>query len=74
MSFSHKEIPLIDQFVKALVSLENLNRFRWHKVTNLKKTQLQGGCTLRFWNVIVIRSDSHSAGLVDFCLLKQFNL
>ena len=31
MSFSHKEIPLIDQFVKALVSLENLNRFRWHK-------------------------------------------
>ena len=28
MSFSHKEIPLIDQFVKAFVSLENLNRFR----------------------------------------------
>ena len=31
MSFSHKEIPLIDQFVKALVSLENLNRFRCYK-------------------------------------------
>ena len=31
MSFSHKEIPLIDQFVKGLVSLENLNIFRWHK-------------------------------------------
>ena len=45
MSFSHKEIPLIDQFVKALVSLENPNRFRWHKA---QIKQLQGGGMLRF--------------------------
>ena len=51
MSFSHKEIPLIDQFVKGLVSLENLNIFRWHKA---QIKQLQGGGMLRFWNVIVI--------------------
>ena len=41
MSFSHKEIPLIDQFVKGLVSLENLNIFRWHKAQNNYK---EGAC------------------------------
>ena len=58
MSFSHKEIPLIDQFVKALVSLENLNRFRWHKA---QIKQLQGGGN----HVKILERHSHSAGLLS---------